>query len=136
MRRILQLACLVLALICCAESQTILDEALDIGSADPCATELGVASPSDNLSCEIVIAAGNTRCYNRSELCNSNTACVTGSDEGSNIAALDCKLIIIIKFNVPIIRNVSKIRFWSSKWDGSVSLSMYLWRECGVRSVV
>ena len=127
MGRILQLACLLLALVCCAESQTIPDEAFDIGSADPCATELGVASPSDNLSCEILFAPGNTRCYDRSELCNGTSTCDTGSDEGSNIAALDCKLIIIIKLNVPIIRDVSKIRFWSSKWDGSVSLSMYFW---------
>ena len=35
-----------------------------------------------------------------------------------NIAALDCKFIIIIKLNVGIIIGVSKIRFWSSKWDG------------------
>ena len=63
-------------------------------------SELGVASPSDNLSCEFV-APGGTRCYFRSELCNGdlgvsgatplNRICLTGSDEGANIAALDCK---------------------------------------------
>lgn len=62
----------------------------DIGTDDPCAANLTVASPSDNLSCEFV-TPGATFCYFRSELCNNNSVCLTGSDEGTNIAALDCK---------------------------------------------
>lgn len=71
-----------------------------IASDDPCATDLGVASPSDNLSCEFV-QAGGTFCYSRDELCNMNPVCLTESDEGTNIAALDCKFcmqIIILLF--------------------------------------
>lgn len=77
--------------------------AISIGVDDPCAAELGVSSPSDNLSCEFV-APGGTRCYRREELCNGdlavegatpfNRVCLTGSDEGANIAALDCKFAI------------------------------------------
>ena len=65
-------------------------EAFDIATNDPCAADLGVASPSDNLSCEFVVPGG-TFCYFRSELCNGGQICLTGSDEGANIAALDCK---------------------------------------------
>ena len=65
-------------------------QARDIATRDLCAADLGVASPSDNLSCEFV-APGGTFCYFRSELCNGNRVCLTGSDEGDNIAALDCK---------------------------------------------
>ena len=70
-----------------------------IASDDPCATDLGVASPSDNLSCEFIPPGGGTFCYPRDELCNMNPICLTGSDEGANIAALDCKFCmqIIIK---------------------------------------
>ena len=70
-------------------------QARDIASDDPCAAELGVASPSDNLSCEFVVPGG-TRCYFRDELCNDNNICLTGSDEGDNIAALDCKFCMHI----------------------------------------
>ena len=78
-------------------------EAEPFGTDDPCAVELGVPSPSDNLSCEFVVPGG-TRCYPREELCNGDMAvdgatpfnriCFTGSDEGANIAALDCKRAI------------------------------------------
>ena len=74
-----------------------------IASDDPCATDLGVASPSDNLSCEFIPPGGGTFCYPRDELCNMNPICLTGSDEGANIAALDCKFcmqIIIKLFSV------------------------------------
>ena len=74
-------------------------EAQAIASDDPCAIDLGVPSPSDNLSCEFV--NGGTFCYTRAELCNTNPACFTLSDEGENIAALDCKFcmqIIILLF--------------------------------------
>ena len=66
-------------------------QARDIATDDPCAADLGVASPSDNLSCEFIPPAGGTFCYSRSELCNNSQTCATGSDEGANIAALDCK---------------------------------------------
>jgi hypothetical protein len=72
------------------------NQTLEIGNDDPCAAELGVASPSDNLSCEFV-AAGGTLCYSRSELCNGDRICFTGSDEGDNIPALDCEFIIANK---------------------------------------
>lgn len=62
-----------------------------IASDDPCAADLGVPSPSDNLSCEFIPPGGGTFCYNRTDLCNNSSTCVTGSDEGTNIAALDCK---------------------------------------------
>ena len=65
-----------------------------IANDDPCAADLTVPSPSDNLSCEFV-SPGGTFCYSRSELCNGNLACLTGSDEGANIAALDCKFTIL-----------------------------------------
>ena len=65
-------------------------QARNIATDDPCAADLGVASPSDNLSCEFV-APGGTFCYSRSELCNNSPVCLTGSDDGTNIAALDCK---------------------------------------------
>ena len=59
-----------------------------IGEDDPCASELEVATPSDNLSCEIF--NGETNCYLRAELCNGSPVCLTGSDEGANVAALNC----------------------------------------------
>ena len=90
-----QLALFVLALVKCGSGQTLLpNQTLEIGNADPCAAELGVPSPSDNLSCEFV-APGGTRCYLRSELCNGDQVCLTGTDEGTNITALDCKITII-----------------------------------------
>ena len=76
-------------------------EAQAIASDDPCAADLGVPSPSDNLSCEFIPPSGGTFCYPREELCNTNQICITGSDEGANIAALDCKFcmqIIILLF--------------------------------------
>lgn len=92
-----KLALLVLALLFSgkveAQILTVNDlepEAFDIATNDSCAADLGVASPSDNLSCEFV-PPGGTRCYFRSELCNGGQICLTGSDEGANIAALDCK---------------------------------------------
>ena len=90
-----QLAALfMMAIVNFSSGQTILsNQTLDIGNDDPCAEELGVPSPSDNLSCEFV-APGGTRCYSRSELCNGNPICLTGSDEGTNIAALDCKIML------------------------------------------
>ena len=88
-----QLALFVLALVKFSSEQTLPNQTLEIGNADPCAAELGVPSPSDNLSCEFV-APGGTGCYSRSELCNGDRICLTGSDEGDNIAALDCKITI------------------------------------------
>ena len=64
-------------------------QAQNISSDDPCAADLGVSSPSDNLSCEFL--GGGTFCYTRADLCNGISTCATGSDEGANIAALDCK---------------------------------------------
>jgi hypothetical protein len=58
-----------------------------IANDDPCAQQLGVPTPSDNISCEF---GGGVTCYLRSELCDGTTFCPTGSDEGENIAALDC----------------------------------------------
>ena len=93
-----KLALLVLAVLFSGQVQaqipTIADlepQARDIATDDPCAADLGVASPSDNLSCEFIPPAGGTFCYSRSELCNNSQTCATGSDEGANIAALDCK---------------------------------------------
>ena len=85
----LKLAILALTFISSGQAQ-LPDQARIIGEDDPCARELGVASPSDNLSCEFV-APGGTRCYFRSELCDGDQVCLTGSDEGANFAALDCK---------------------------------------------
>lgn len=53
-------------------------QVMAIGHDDPCADELGVDSPSDNLSCPF----GERECYNRSELCNGNHFCSSGYDEG------------------------------------------------------
>ena len=101
MGHLLKLMLFILGFISSGQAQ-IPSQAQMIGNDDPCAAELGVVSPSDNLSCEFV-APGGTRCYFRSELCNGdlgvvtdpaqffNRICFTGSDEGANIAALDCK---------------------------------------------
>ena len=80
---------LTLAISCVAvNGQDLPPQTSAIGRDDPCAAELGVVSPSDNLSCEF----GETlRCYSREQLCNGTRDCLTGSDEGDNIAALDCK---------------------------------------------
>lgn len=90
-----------------------------IGEDDPCAVELGVSSPSDNLSCEFV-ASGGTRCYTRDELCNGdlgiinvnttpfNRSCPTGSDEGANIAALDCKSAYKVRQHLALLHNTSR----------------------------
>ena len=91
-----KLALLVLAVLFSGHVQAqLLDDlepqARDIATDDPCAADLGVASPSDNLSCEFVDPNGGTFCYSRSELCDNSPICLTGSDEGTNIAALDCK---------------------------------------------
>ena len=62
-----------------------------IGNDDPCADELGVDSPSDNLSCPF----GEKMCFNRSELCNNNFFCESAADEGavgSFNFVLSCKL--------------------------------------------
>ena len=82
---------LVLAIISFSNGQEVPPQARSIGEDDPCAEVLGVSSPSDNLSCEF--SPSGTICYNRTELCNGEPLCVTGSDEGFNIAALDCKSI-------------------------------------------
>lgn len=97
MKQLSQISLLVLALLTSAHGQDLAavpPEARIIAEDDPCAADLGVASPSDNLSCEFV-APGGTFCYARSELCDNNRICLTGSDEGDNIAALDCKFCII-----------------------------------------
>ena len=79
------LAVLVLAIVASVQAQD-----LTIANDDPCAARLGQDSPSDNLSCEF--STGDLECYPRSQLCNGVSFCLTGSDEGDNIAALDCKL--------------------------------------------
>ena len=88
-----QLALIVLAVVkfSCGQTVPLSNQTLDIGNHDPCAEELGVSSPSDNLSCEFV-SPGGMGCYSRSELCNGDRICLTGSDEGDNIATLDCKI--------------------------------------------
>ena len=79
---------LTLAISCVAvNGQDLPPQTSAIGRDDPCAAELGVASPSDNLSCEF----GETRCYRREQLCDGNGDCFNGSDEGFNILALECK---------------------------------------------
>ena len=108
MGHIPKVALLVLVFVLGGQAQIIIPPAapagaIPIGTDDPCAAELGVSSPSDNLSCEFV-SPGGTRCYFRAELCNGdmavegatpfNRVCLTGSDEGANIAALDCKFAI------------------------------------------
>ena len=93
MRYRCRLALLVLAVISSGQAQN-----MRIANDDPCAANLGVASPSDNLSCEFV-APGGTFCYERDELCNGASACLTGSDEGANIAALDCKFVGIYPYS-------------------------------------
>lgn len=95
MRHYLELTLLTLSLMNSGLSQLVnstLPQTRDIAEDDPCAVELGVASPSDNLSC-IFVPMGETRCFPRDELCNGNSVCSIGSDEGANIAALDCKCI-------------------------------------------
>ena len=82
----------VLAIVEFTTGQT--NQTLAIGNDDPCAADLGVPSPSDNLSCEFVPPGGGTFCYSRSELCNGDPICLTGSDEGANIAALDCEITV------------------------------------------
>ena len=78
---------LVLASCATVNGQDLPPQTREIGRDDPCAAELGVASPSDNLSCEFI----EPICYPREELCDGNRDCLTGSDEGDNIPALDCK---------------------------------------------
>ena len=95
MGHLFKLMVLVLGVISRGQAQIVTvddlePQARDIATDDPCAADLGVASPSDNLSCEFV-APGGTFCYSRSQLCNGDPICLTGSDEGTNIAALDCK---------------------------------------------
>jgi len=59
-----------------------------IGSTDPC---LAIGF-NDNLSCEISLdPLVPLVCYSRDQLCDGNDDCSTGSDEGENIAALECK---------------------------------------------
>ncbi len=73
--------------------QALEPQALAIASDDPCAANLGILE-SDNLSCEFLGLDGTGPfCYTRDQLCNNdgNPFCLTGSDEGLNIAALDCK---------------------------------------------
>lgn len=92
-----QLPLFILIFVKFSSGQIVLsNQTLEIGNDDPCAEELGVPSPSDNLSCEFV-APGGTRCYSRSELCNGNPICFTGSDEGTNIPALDCKIMLFTR---------------------------------------
>ena len=96
MRHYLKLLLVVLGLTGNGQTQTInstLPQIRQIGEDDPCAAELGVPSLSDNLSCEFA-PQGFARCYNRSELCNGDRFCFTGSDEGENIPALDCKFTL------------------------------------------
>ena len=58
-------------------------QAVAIGNRDPCAAELGVDSPSDNLYCLFRAVRGKDNCYNRSELCNGNQFCDGALDEGN-----------------------------------------------------
>lgn len=48
-------------------------------------------STVDNLSCPRIDEV--LECYNRSELCDGTPFCNGGSDEGTNLLALDCELI-------------------------------------------
>ena len=73
-------------------------QVVTIGNRDPCAAELGVDSPSDNLYCPVRALRSNNYCYNRSELCNGNQFCFGKFDEGNPFFdfilpnRLDCKL--------------------------------------------
>ena len=61
-------------------------------TADPCAND---ANPTtfDNLSCPRL--DGVLQCYPRSELCDTNSFCTGGSDEGTGLVSLDCKPMIM-----------------------------------------
>jgi hypothetical protein len=89
-----KLALLVLAVLFSEQIQAQIDQlepqARAIATDDPCAADLGVPSPSDNLSCDLV---GTLICYTRNELCNDpgNPICSSGLDEGINFSSLDCK---------------------------------------------
>ena len=88
-----------------------------IATDDPCAADLGVDSPSDNLSCEFVGPINGTFCYSRSELCNTDRICFTGSDEGDNIAALDCKFCTMLMNIIFDSMVACHARYWKSSWD-------------------
>ena len=63
----------------------------------PIATDnvcLRLQNVSDNLSGPPSLESdGLLRCYSQNELCNQVQFCSTGSDEGNNVVALDCKFL-------------------------------------------
>jgi len=78
---------LLLAVVQRAAGQDLL-----IGSLRPCevdsATDPDPNNPTDNLSCPRL--DDDLQCYSQAQLCNNQTDCMGGSDEGENLVALDC----------------------------------------------
>lgn len=58
-----------------------------IGTYKPC----GV----DNLSCPRLNDSFPLECYTRGMLCDGDNFCTGGSDEGENLVALDCELLLV-----------------------------------------
>lgn len=78
----LSIISLLVAALCLSSSTAIIfDPGNDIGTYLPCG--------EDNLACPR--ADGVMECFNGSMLCDGTPFCAGGSDEGYNLAALNCK---------------------------------------------
>ena len=80
--RLLKATCLLLSVITYSNGQA------PIAYDDICQTQQGIP---DNLSCPQTDGTTTLICYPRTELCNGDVFCNGGSDEGTNLNALDCK---------------------------------------------
>ena len=87
MRRKVVLVCLLLAVV-----QRTLGQRISTGKDLPCEQPGEDPDPNndrDNLSCPL-LNQNELQCYSRAMLCDGNPDCDGGSDEGTNLAALEC----------------------------------------------
>ena len=87
MRRKAVLVCLLLAVV-----QRTVGQRFSIGNDLPCEEPGEDPDPNndrDNFSCPLV-DPNALQCYSRDMLCDGNEFCDGGSDEGTNLVALEC----------------------------------------------
>ena len=86
MRRKVVLVCLLLAVV-----QRTVGQSFSIGNDLPCEDrdDPDPNNDRDNLSCPL-LDPNELQCYSRDMLCDGNEDCDGGSDEGTNLVALEC----------------------------------------------
>ena len=99
------LLCLLLAVVRRTAGQGTIGGSLPCEAAgqDPDAN-----NDADNLSCPN-LDPNVLQCYSEAELCNGNNFCNGGSDEGTNLVALECKFTESLVYSVVCPKNLDII---------------------------